>query len=586
MRSKCLQLNAISDVFEGFLIKDRNDQFASEGHVHFKEKLLPYIEAGEPIEFVLAGFPCKSPNFVEKSFGVMPDYGEVVALKRIEELSRSVASVYAPGCQIILISDGFTFNDIVGVPDAVCDAYNKSLRSIAGLHAVVWKELSDFFPHADTAEKLRKALIKNASLPCKGIEDLKRRALCNLELSTAHDKLCGYLYNDMRLHRQDGQSDDEYLSALGQKAYEMMYRGMALNALIEQHFPDAVRLSVHQYSNAGPKFTLGFVAGATKVLQPWHSVPVLRRSGTVELVPNACVDKEAHALLTSDGAPWLYLELDKPSDGQFTYTLVKKPSFGVEISSTGNTALESLSADFMQSIVRQFGFVCIRDSDFKEMEELTRYSQRFGEIYHWKFGAVHVVKPADKPDGFVHSLEKTPLHWDLSMLPLDHEKVKDNEWFAASLFMLYCKQPPQPGEGCTTLVDGRLVLDMIAPERKTQWSRMTLTYDTRMTYFGGVPRTYPLIYRHPETGEQILRYQEGSDSELQKFSVSVDGVSASESSLLTHEIDRLIYDEQCMIAHDWRAGDLLIVDNWLTLHGRSAMSPSSKSRELWRVQVY
>ncbi|QKO12761.1 hypothetical protein HAT91_01103 [Dickeya solani] len=107
-----------------------------------------------------------------------------------------------------------------------------------------------------------------------------------------------------------------------------------------------------------------------------------------------------------------------------------------------------------------------------------------------------------------------------------------------------------------------------------------------MTYFGGKPRTYPLVYAHPKTGKKAFRYQEGSDSDLQKFTVEVEGVSGQESQAFIGELDRLVYDERCMIAHDWDQGDLLIIDNWQTLHGRLPMTEASRGRELWRVQVF
>ncbi|WEE77613.1 TauD/TfdA family dioxygenase [Comamonas testosteroni] len=119
-----------------------------------------------------------------------------------------------------------------------------------------------------------------------------------------------------------------------------------------------------------------------------------------------------------------------------------------------------------------------------------------------------------------------------------------------------------------------------------EWESIDVTYDTRMTYFGGCPRTYPLVFKHPNRDEKVFRYQEGSESELQKFTVTVEGYSKADSDALISEINELIYDERCMVAHEWSAGDLIFVDNWLTLHGRLPMTDRSKSRELWRVQVY
>jgi pyoverdine/dityrosine biosynthesis protein Dit1/alpha-ketoglutarate-dependent taurine dioxygenase len=544
------------------------------------------MDSGSPIRFVLPGFPCKSPNLIDKSFGVMPDLGEAISLKRLHSLAEEINDIYEHGCHISVLSDGTTFNDIVEVPDGTREEYNRKLRELLPSPIISWFGLRDFIA-GDTEDDTRKNLMKSACLPYRSLDELIRAARSDQHLRAAHDNLCSYLYNDVRLNRSASQSEDDYLHCVSHKAYEMMHRGMALNALIDRSFPDAIRLSVHQYSNEGPKYTFAFMEGAEKVVQPWHSVPVISMSGHITLKGHAHVDKETHALVRFNGEPWCYIEVDNPQVCSLGFNLLKLPTFGLEVSGLDTLDIRAiLSPELLAHLSEQFGFLCLRDIDFKEKSELVDFCEPFGTIYQWKFGPVHVVKPEDKPDGFVHSLEKTPIHWDLSMLPLEHEQVKKDPWFTATKFMLYCKTPPQPGEGQTTVVDGRIVLDMVGGKLVKEWESTNITYDTRMTYFGGCPRTYPLVHIHPIKGDKVFRYQEGSESELQKFTVTVDEYAQSDSDELIAQINKLIYDDRCMIAHDWRAGDLIIVDNWLTLHGRLPMSEGSRSRELWRVQVF
>ncbi|HEI8721457.1 TPA: L-tyrosine/L-tryptophan isonitrile synthase family protein [Serratia marcescens] len=580
-------LDAISEAVGKYLIKACGDKYDSQGYLSLQGSVLNFMAAGSPIRFVLPGFPCKSPNLIDKSFGVMPDLGEAISLKRLHSLAEEISEIYEHGCHISVLSDGTTFNDIVGVPDEIRVDYNRKLRKILPSSFISWFELRDFIKGCETDEDIRKSLIKSANLPYRNLDDLIRSSRSDQHLRTAHDNLCSYLYNDVRLNRSPSQSEDDYLHCVSHKAYEMMLRGMALNALIERSFPDAIRLSVHQYNNEGPKFTFAFMEGAEKVVQPWHSVPVISMSGHISLKGHAHVDKEMHALVHFNGAPWCYIEVDNPQACSLRFNLLKLPTFGLEVSGLGTLDVSAvLSPELLAHLSEQFGFLCLRDIDFKEKSQLVDFCEPFGNIYQWKFGPVHVVKPEDKPDGFVHSLEKTPVHWDLSMLPLEHEQVKKDPWFTATKFMLYCKTPPQEGEGQTTVVDGRIVLDMVGSKLAKEWESTNITYDTRMTYFGGCPRTYPLVHVHPIKGNKVFRYQEGSESELQKFTVTVDGYAQSKSDELIAWINKLIYDNRCMIAHDWKAGDLIIVDNWLTLHGRLPMSENSSSRELWRVQVF
>ncbi|WP_038900521.1 L-tyrosine/L-tryptophan isonitrile synthase family protein [Dickeya dadantii] len=578
--------NKIADIVKSYLVQTQDDRFEPEGRVFLEKQISAFLSAGEPVRFVLPGFPCKSPNIVDKTFGVLPDYGDVISINRLESLAKAIQALYEPGCQVTILSDGTTFNDIVEVPDTTRKEYNQQLRALIQSPYIEWKALGDFLPETRSDDDTRKALIKSAGLPYKGIADFIKRVGNHDELAATHDKVCSYLYNDVRLNRQPQQSNEDYLNSVAEKAYQMMYRGQALSALVERAFPDAIRLSVHQYDNDGPKFTFGFADGLATVRQPWHSVPVLSASGNVSLLGHASVDKDHHVLVTYQGHPWVYVETGDASARKFDYELLKQPLFGLKIDDPQGLGVEALSPAFLAFLSAQFGFVCIKGVQFERSEQLESFCQPFGEIFQWQFGAVHVVKPEEKPSGFVHSLEKTPIHWDLSMIRLDHEQVGGNPWFTAERFMLYCKTPPKKGEGSTTVVDGRIVMDMVGPDVVKKWEDVHITYNTPMTYFGGKPRTYPLVYAHPKTGKKAFRYQEGSDSELQKFTVEVEGVSGQESQAFIEELDRLVYDERCMIAHDWDQGDLLIIDNWQTLHGRLSMTEASRGRELWRVQVF
>lgn len=571
-------IDCIIEALEPFLVRSREDLFDTLGRDYLRQRLTHFTVALKPVEFVLPGFPCKSPNHIDKCLGAEPDFGEVTAIRQLDALAKAVTDQYAPGCRITVLSDGTSFNDILDVSDDVRRQYNTGVRSLCLSPSIAWTGLHTLLPHARSDNELRAAL-ERAAGPRQPIKS-------NPELAETHDKLCSYLYNDIRLLRRPDQSEDDYLSAVAERAAQMMHRGKGLNALIEHHFPNHIRLSVHQYDNAGPKFTFAFVQGTTHVTQPWHAVPVLSLDGKLKLVGHSCVDKNRHVLATQDQRPWLYLETANERCRELQYRVLKHPGFGMEISGLDVGDLDHLPPQWLQILISQFGFVCIRGVDFEQQLELTRYCEGFGEIYYWTFGAVHVVKPADKPDGFVHSLEKTPVHWDLSMLPLDHELVKEDEWFTASHFMLYCKAPPLPGEGCTTVVDGRAVIEIVGPKVINRWRSTLVTYNTPMTYFGGAPRTYPLIMSHPHTGDDVFRYQEGSESALQQFTASIDTMSTEDSRNFIDSINDLVYDPQCMLAHEWRAGDLLLVDNWRTLHGRLPMSEQSRSRELWRVQVY
>ncbi|WP_422777215.1 isocyanide synthase family protein [Pseudomonas mediterranea] len=579
-------ITAVSDLLSGYLFKGTDDRFETQGREHLAYRLGQCFDQRRPVRLILPGFPCKSPNAIDQTFGVLPDYGEFMAIERLDQMGQAIAALHEPGCVVSILSDGTTFNDIVGVTDDVRAAYNRALRELCTTHTIEWVSMEDLFPQAQSAEAVRASLVKQARLPWKNLGDLIEQSRHDEALGRTHDNLCSHLYNDLRLCREDGQSEDEYLQQINYKAYQMMLRGQALNAAVDRFFPDDIRLSVHQYSNAGPKFTVGLAEGLSRVDSPWHAVPVCNLDGSQSLRARAQVDLDQHVLVTWQGQPWLYHQTEGPQAQGFEYELQKLPLFGLVVRDPLGLGFERLSTGLLEALVETFGFVCLKGCHFDDQDSFARSCERFGTVYEWAFGAVHVVKPADKPQGVVHSLEKTPLHWDLNMLPDSDAQVQRNPKFCASKFMLYCKTAPLPGEGQTTVVDSRNVLRKVGLQVARQWQAVNITYYTKMTYFGGSPRMYSLVDRHPRSGELILRYQEGTDSTLQTLSQSVQDHDEAAQQALLEQVNSLVYDPECLIAHPWSEGDLVLVDNYRTLHGRLPMSAGSASRELWRVQVY
>lgn len=117
------------------------------------------------------------------------------------------------------------------------------------------------------------------------------------------------------------------------------------------------------------------------------------------------------------------------------------------------------------------------------------------------------------------------------------------------------------------------------------WKKVVIDYFTKFTYYGGKKRRYPLIMQHPITGEDILRYQEASNSKLQTFELDSKSIPQQDFQQLIAELQAFAYDDSCLICHDWQQGDLLLIENHYMLHGRTTASDLTDERELWRVQL-
>jgi alpha-ketoglutarate-dependent taurine dioxygenase len=82
---------------------------------------------------------------------------------------------------------------------------------------------------------------------------------------------------------------------------------------------------------------------------------------------------------------------------------------------------------------------------------------------------------------------------------------------------------------------------------------------------------WPLVARHPLTGEPVLRCAEPSTHE-------------TPGARRLAELSRRFYDPAFCYAHSWREGDVLVADNHALLHGR-APSALDGRRRVTRVDV-
>src|SRR5207248_1801413 len=91
-----------------------------------RERVMRFVERGEPVHLVLPGFPAKSPNR-RKTLGPLPDAAEDAGLLALQSVCDEIASVYPPGARVTICSDGRVFADLVGVSDAEVSAYAAAL---------------------------------------------------------------------------------------------------------------------------------------------------------------------------------------------------------------------------------------------------------------------------------------------------------------------------------------------------------------------------------------------------------------------------------------------------------------------------
>ncbi|POM60958.1 hypothetical protein PHPALM_30103, partial [Phytophthora palmivora] len=226
------------------------DRFEEEGKPKMEQIVMGLIERRVPITLVLPSFPFKSPNSADKVLGKLPDRAEELSLTRLERFCREVEEAYPPGCRIVIFSDGRVFNDLLGVSLRDLYAFEIELKRMvkeAGLTHICFDSMDNY--------------VKNVANPIPEIlerfnvlhMDFDVRIKTESAIRNTYCSFCKFLERDLA-PQWVGMSRTAMKRNCGKIAKQMMHRNVGFSALVDDSYPDALRISIHQYNNAGPKF--------------------------------------------------------------------------------------------------------------------------------------------------------------------------------------------------------------------------------------------------------------------------------------------------------------------------------------------
>ncbi|OLZ62521.1 pyoverdine biosynthesis protein PvcA [Streptomyces sp. IMTB 2501] len=239
---------------------------------HQLRRIADFVRRGAPVVFTLPGFPCKSPN-PAKVLGHLPDQGERLSLGFLHRLCTDIERIHPPGARIVICSDGHVFGDVIHVPDPHIDAYADELRGLItglGLTSLSVFDLRDVL--GDLPYDRKRAHIHRHHAP--SVED-------TADLPGTRSAL---------------------QRACRQRAYGVLQRSRAWGALIAEHHPAAVRLSIHPQPIGAAKFGIRLLDAPDAWTTPWHSAALQRADGTWTLMPRARA-AQLGRLVTADGRP-------------------------------------------------------------------------------------------------------------------------------------------------------------------------------------------------------------------------------------------------------------------------------------------
>ncbi|KAH8728398.1 Pyoverdine/dityrosine biosynthesis protein-domain-containing protein [Phaeosphaeriaceae sp. PMI808] len=307
-----------------------------DGFATFLPIVQGQVERGESIKMLLPGFPFKSPNNKTKVLGVLPDLGEELALKRLDSIASAIDSIYAPGAEIHITSDGLVYNDLLGVTDETVWNFGQAVRSMSDAHGLthlsflrLWdllgttgdfKSKEYYLAHASSIRQELKARFADAQFEA----DMANKSTADMHMT--HTKYLEFLEQDLRYDARHLALDEEGKKAnMADTAKEMMGRWKAFSAALASVPTQYVRLSIHD-SGGSDKLSMALIPqrekgalGAT----PWHSTLIVESDGTFTQLQRHKVDVEKYELVERYGRPYFWREKGAPAEVETAMGVLK-----------------------------------------------------------------------------------------------------------------------------------------------------------------------------------------------------------------------------------------------------------------------
>lgn len=243
--------------------------------------------------------------------------------------------------------------------------------------------------------------------------------------------------------------------------------------------------------------------------------------------------------------------------------------FGFTVENSSNPSEWKMVLGKIDDLLNRHGYVLLRNFDISQ-EEFYEIAQRVGTPVQYGFGNVLEVKTRDDTEQNQFKNGPLPLHQD-SIL---------NHGEKARYLAFKCLAAPGVGTGGETLLtNNRRFFEIIPSEFRERLQGASLLYKPNSPEYYKIDENgradgwieQKAIVNHPTLSEEVLFISldgmcDSNANCMSRFS----GFSESESETMMREVDTYLRNSSVLYQHDWRAGDILIVDNYLVCHGRNA----------------
>ncbi|KAL8830172.1 MAG: hypothetical protein Q9170_005858 [Blastenia crenularia] len=585
-----------------------------------KVKFMPVVEAHvvkrEPIQMVLPAFPFKSPNRCDKTIGSLPDLGEQLALQHLNGLCQSISEVYEHGANVVITSDGLVYNDLMGIDDSEVWDYSMGIRKIIenkGLHHVSALRIPEILGHANAENITREEYLVHAGCYRRELVarwgpknfDSHAAVLADEDTKMTYRGYIKFLTKDLMYSKvaaataETGNPKKRYKEAIEKLAYQMIARGKAFAAAIEERCGDYVRLSIHP-STGKTKLSVPLIPPPPggQLMTPWHSTVAVGVDGSFRTVHAASV-RETHDLVCQDGRPYFFREKSPLFDfGEtkiefehlYPTGLIIRPANG----EGSAPSYREVDLQKVRKLAETLSPVVLRGfADTTNCELFVSKAKDLGEPVQGSFGVMREVKDHTSSDDAASS-EPKPMHYDgmFKLVTCKDEtgkEMKDDKGHELKLhkppmLQYFASIAAAPQRAGYTLFSASRLFFKYLPKPYTlerlEGARWRMDHDG---FRDAKINDLPLVIRHPQTNAPCLRWHESGPNSNTNFS-SPEINSDSDSLDAVQLMDQLVYDRRVCLRFNWEQGDILLSDNFSMLHTRTAFTGNYK-RELWRLHV-
>ncbi|POS70066.1 pyoverdine/dityrosine biosynthesis protein [Diaporthe helianthi] len=313
----------ILGIFRRFSVSEVPRDKAQQYESVVTAKLKAFDHADEPIFLLLPAFPWKNPN-TDKVLSPDPDFGEELALARLNHLCKELGKFYPHGAQLKLVADGPVYNDLLGIPDEDYFDYGVKLRDLAreeGFSSIGFTRLVDVLGlgNGDTTSKAEHlAVAETARLEMEkrflGVDmSVHGEVRANPDTALTYRKYVKSAREDLRWGPDVAPSikldADKYSAETERIAERMTQRLIAYEHALEHKFPRAIRLSIHR-STGKTKISIPLIPQPGEFgLTPWHSTLLVTEQGKFRTkLSKDLADTAKYEVVKKKGRPYFIRE--------------------------------------------------------------------------------------------------------------------------------------------------------------------------------------------------------------------------------------------------------------------------------------